>query len=183
MYRNRKFIGSVLLLILLDQAIKIYISIYYMDAEIDILKGVLAFRPYINEYYSWINSVFDMGISLTVHILLNLLILLLVLVVYGFVREKNPSDTYVGSVFAFLLAGALCSLIDKTAWGGSLDYLWLKGFFIFDLKDVYLTVFDCLLIAAVLFNYKGFRKISTGRMLRELCGYIKTGYIRVTHKK
>jgi signal peptidase II len=154
-----------------------------MDAEVDILKGILAFRPYINEYYSWINSVFNMGISLTVHILLNLLILLIILVAYGFVRDKNPSDKYVGSLFAFLLAGGLCSLIDKLAWGGSLDYIWLKGFFIFDLKDVYLTVFDGLLIAAVLFNYKGFRKISTGKMLRELCSYIKTRFVRTINKK
>jgi signal peptidase II len=170
-------------LILLDQAIKIFIAVNYMDTEFDLPGGILAFKPYINEYYSWINSVFQMGIGLMAHILLNALIVIITMVIYGFVRDKNPSDKYVGSLFAFVLAGGLCSLIDKLAWGGSLDYIWLKGFFIFDLKDVYLTVFDCLLIAAVLFNYKDFRKISTGRMLSELLIYIKNRYLRTPNKK
>ncbi len=45
------------------------------------------------------------------------------------------------------MAGTICSLIDKIFWGGSLDFLSIPGFFIFDLKDCYLTVGEILFVS------------------------------------
>ena len=39
----------------------------------------------------------------------------------------------------YSLMGGLCSLLDKTLWGGSLDYLQVPGKCTFDLKDLYLA--------------------------------------------
>lgn len=37
-----------------------------------------------------------------------------------------------------LLAGTVCSLLDKVFWSGSLDYLFFLNLWIIDLKDIYL---------------------------------------------
>lgn len=36
------------------------------------------------------------------------------------------------------LAGVICSIIDRIFWGSSLDYIRIKGFFVFDLKDIFI---------------------------------------------
>ena len=70
-------------------------------------------------------------------------------------------------MFAFLFSGAFCSLIDKIFWDGSLDYILVKGFFTFDLKDVYLNVFNGLLILSVLINNKILEQIDTKVLLKD----------------
>jgi signal peptidase II len=50
-------------------------------------------------------------------------------------------------------------MTDKLFWNGSLDYLRFKGLFTFDLKDVYITDFEVILIAMIVFNYKNLSKI------------------------
>jgi signal peptidase II len=42
--------------------------------------------------------------------------------------------------FTFILAGAVCSVIDKIFWGGSLDFIGLFSWFIFDTKDLFITI-------------------------------------------
>lgn len=44
------------------------------------------------------------------------------------------------------LAGAICSLLDKVLWGGSLDFLQILSFFTFDLKDCYLTIAEIIFV-------------------------------------
>ncbi len=175
MKQKFRILFSIIGLILLDQSIKIIIAGRFMDFTKDIIKGMVSFHPIINTHYSWVNSLFDMGISWTVHVVFNILVILLSVLIFLYVRRRNPGDPYVFWLFTFLFAGMICSLTDKLFWGGSLDYIWLKGFFIFDLKDVYLTVFEVLMIIAVIVNYKGLRKIKTGQALIELCGFLKAG--------
>ena len=42
--------------------------------------------------------------------------------------------------FAFIFAGALCSLIDKIFYGGSLDFIGISNLFIVDIKDIYINL-------------------------------------------
>lgn len=175
MNRKLRILLPILSLMALDQSVKILIAGRYMEESKDIIKGVVVFHPIINTYYSWVNSLFNMGISWTVHIVFNILVILLSLLLFSYVRRKNPTDRYVFWLFTFLFAGMFCSLTDKLFWGGSLDYIWLKGFFIFDLKDVYLTAFEILMIAAVLFNYKGLRNIKTSQALSDIFRFTKAG--------
>jgi len=40
---------------------------------------------------------------------------------------------------SFVIAGIICSFIDVVFWGGSLDFIGLFDWFIFDMKDVWLN--------------------------------------------
>lgn len=57
-------------------------------------------------------------------------------------------------IYVLLLSGAFCSLIDKIFFGGSLDYILLFDWFIFDLKDCYISGAEVLFAFALIKNYK-----------------------------
>lgn len=177
--RNYKIPLSILLLILIDQCIKIYISNNLMRENFYIINDIVEFAPTLNTSYSWFNSLFDLGIGLLPHIVVNTIILLISILIFDFTRLKQKEGKIIELLFFLLLAGVICSLIDKIFWGGSLDYIYLKGFFTFDLKDVYLSIFEIILISCWLFNYKGFRKIDEKLLYRDFKSYIKTKYFQL----
>lgn len=174
MKRNLKTIFTVLILTLIDQAIKVYISSNLMNKEFYILGNMLTFKTCINTKYSYFNSLFNIGIGVLPHIVLIIVFILFSLVVFDFIKERYIDNNLVHILFDFLFAGEFCSLIDKVAWGGSLDYIKLKGFFTFDLKDVYITIFEIMLIYAMVFNWKKLKGIDNKAIYNEFKTYIKT---------
>lgn len=179
--KSKKNIITVLIVlafILLDQIIKLYIKHNLMGIEIDIFGEFLGFKPKINTAYSWINSMGELGIGLITHIILNVILLLISILLYDFISTKYTMYGLAQLNFCFVFAGAFCSLIDKIAWGGSLDFIWLKGFFIFDVKDVYLTCFEAITISMLIFNYKGLRKLNEKVFFKDLGAYIKLRFIK-----
>jgi signal peptidase II len=163
---------------MLDQLIKLYIASNLMDKEFYFINHLVGFKPFQNTKYSWINSLGDFGVSLMIHIIISILLILAIFIAYDFISRKYTFYKLTFTMFAFLFAGAFCSLIDKVIWKGSLDYILLEGFFIFDLKDVYLTVFEVLLVLAAVLNYKGFRDMKGKMMLQDFRAYMKERFHR-----
>ena len=167
----------IILLILFDQSIKIIISNNLMNKEFFILGDIVMFKPHLNTKYSWFNSLTNMGIGLLPHLILNIAVILFSLIAFDFIINRYKDNTLVRCLFTFLYAGIFCSLIDKVFWGGSLDYIRLKGFFIFDLKDIYVSIFQAILIFTAIFNYKRFKKIDEKVIFNEFKTYIKLKYL------
>lgn len=145
------------LLIIIEQGLKLIVN-RNLDAFFPIVPPVLYFKPMFNRDYSWINSMFQLGVGKWVHIALVIGMLVFILLAYDYALKK-AGGKYINVMFAFVIAGAVCSLIDKLFWGGSLDYILLSGFFTFDLKDVYINVFIGLFIAGLLFKNKALKQI------------------------
>lgn len=167
-----KFICLVGLFVLLDQAVKLYISSNHMDKSFNILFDFVSFAPVLNTKYSWVNNLFDLGIGKTIHILINIGLSALIILVYSFIGRCYNRTRLTEAAFLFIIAGSVCSLTDKLFWNGSLDYIQLKGLFIFDLKDVYITVFEVIIIAMLVFNYKNLAKVNEKQVVKEFAGYI-----------
>jgi len=74
-------------------------------------------------------------------------------------------------MFAFIFSGAVCSLIDKLFWDGSLDYILIKGLFTFDLKDVYINIFIGLLTLSLIFNNKTIKQVSDEFVFKDFIKY------------
>ncbi len=176
MKRNLQMTITVFLLFSVDQLVKIYIAKFLMKEEFYIIDHFLGFKPYQNTKYSWINSLGNFGVNLLTHIILSTLLVIAILIVYDFINYKYKMYRVTFILMAFLFAGAFCSLIDKVVWKGSLDYILLEGLFIFDLKDVYLTIFEVLLIMLPIVNYKGFRDISGRKVMRDFKQYVRERY-------
>ncbi len=166
-------ISITALLVLLDQCIKLFIHFFFRNSEINIIGEYIQFKPYLNIEYSWINSLLHLGIGRYIHILVLILVILAVGICFKFIRAMKKGDKLVDILFIVIISGALCSLIDKVFWGGSLDYIALKGLFIFDLKDVYITIFEMLLAGMLVFNYKGLRRMDDKKLYRNFKSFVK----------
>lgn len=117
------------------------ISRKFMSYEFDILSGILRFNPVVNTRLSYIGNFFDPLSNPFLTILLNVFALGILISGYLLYKVKRENTSFpVKIIMIFGLAGCLCSLIDKLFWGGSLDFLQIPNFFIFDLKDCYITM-------------------------------------------
>ncbi|MEE1071719.1 MAG: hypothetical protein U0L26_04905, partial [Cellulosilyticum sp.] len=57
---------------------------------------------------------------------------------------------YMILAYFITLAGIICSAIDRILWGTSLDYIGIKGFCVFDLKDLLVDAMYVLTIGIIL---------------------------------
>ena len=112
-----------------------------MQDEFDIIFHLLRFNPEQNTNLSWFGNFADVFSSSFLMVVFNILAIYIILSGYLLYRAKTQKTKFsVKVILVCGLAGCLCSLIDKLFWGGSLDFLQIPNFFIFDIKDCYLTV-------------------------------------------
>ncbi len=150
----------IIVLCIVEQFIKVMIYYICYDADVDIIGNLLRFRPIQNTNYSFGGNYIDVFSHLGVAVVINILVILLLVSGYNFyISRKHTIGKGVRFIIVFGLAGAVCSLIDKVIWGGSIDYIQLPGLFTFDLKDCYLTVAEVLFLIIAL---KHSREISVG---------------------
>ena len=109
------------------------------------------FMPTLNKNYSWINSLFQLGLGRMFHVVSVVVILIFVYTALKYLENKVGNYSWVKTMKISFMSGGLCSLIDKVFWDGSLDYILLWGFFVFDLKDCYINIFT---ITAITIMFK-----------------------------
>lgn len=170
--KKRFFVLLTALLFVIDQGIKLYINHHHLNDNIKIVEDMFYLNPTFNRDYSWINSLFGLGISKGIHIVLVGFIIVMVVAVYGFLRHHKINTKTVNIAFAFILAGGLCSFVDKVFWNGSLDYIYVVNHFTFDLKDVYVNVFIGLVVLMFLFDHQGFRTKDGDHIGRDFKNYL-----------
>ena len=138
-----------------------------MSYEFDILSGILRFNPVVNTRLSYIGNFFEPLSNPFLTILLNVFALGILISGYLLYKVKREDTSFpVKIIMIFGLAGCLCSLIDKLFWGGSLDFLQIPNYFIFDLKDCYLTVAEVIFVVIGILNSK---EISVKEYLHFCC--------------
>ncbi|WP_291579698.1 signal peptidase II [Clostridium sp. UBA6640] len=157
--QNKKIYIVVLILVTIDQVIKIIINNKFFNQKIPILPPLLYFEPMFNRDYSWLNSMLQLGIGKYVHILLVVIMSIFIYLLYQYLNKRFGINRLINIMYAFIFSGAMCSLIDKIFWNGSLDYILVNGFFTFDLKDVYVNVFIGLVILSFFLKNKVLNQI------------------------
>lgn len=131
----------------------------YLEINKAILAPWLYFKPMFNRDYSWINSMLQLGVGRWAHIVMVSAIILLIFLLYNSLRMRLETTFLINGTFALFFSAAICSLIDKVYWDGSLDYIFIKGFFTFDLKDVYINVGIGLVLLMIFIDHQGLRTI------------------------
>lgn len=139
------------ILMLIDQGGKLIIKLFFFDKYIPFLNGFLSFHPIINTDGSWLNARFNTGVSFSLLILINFLALILFTEIYRYYRYNGSHNFWSDMSYLFLFSGALCSLIDKVFYGGSLDFIGVGDLFIADIKDIYINL-GILLFILTLYN-------------------------------
>lgn len=138
---SKKVWINILLLIILEQCIKIVINDNFLNRKVPIIPHYLYFQPMFNRDYSWFNSMLQLNVGKWIHIVLVASMLTLIYLFYRYLNKQLLTSKIINGMFVFIFSGATCSLIDKVLWNGSLDYIYVKGFFTFDLKDIYILMF------------------------------------------
>ncbi|MDS0528541.1 signal peptidase II [Clostridium sp. SHJSY1] len=136
----KKLLFVFFILMLIDQGIKIIIKFYFFNKNITIINKMLSFSPLINTDGSWLNARFGTSVSFPILIFTNVIALFFLLEIYRYLVSKNISTFFGDCSFIFLFCGALCSLIDKVFYGGSLDFIGISNLFVADIKDIYINL-------------------------------------------
>lgn len=152
-------------LMLIDQGIKLIIKLFFFDNYFEIIPKFLSFDPIINTDGSWLNARFGLGVGFSALIILNALAIILFIEVYRYYLSKDNKDFWSDMAFLFILSGALCSLIDKIFYGGSLDFIGISNLFIADVKDMYINL--GILFFLMLIYIKGYFKEEDSSTLKD----------------
>lgn len=155
--KTRNVILVIILLVLIDQGIKLIVYTSLIDTNFGIIPGVLDFKPTFNSKYSFVNdSIYKntgMDAGLLFHIILFAIIWFVLFVGYKFFKSIDPHNKTLDVSFAFFTSAVICAYLGMLVWEkGILDFLHFKWYFNFvcDLKDIYINCFVVLfLISAV----------------------------------
>lgn len=151
----KRYAAPIILLIILDQAVKLLILKCFMHTEFDILPNLLRFRPIQNTNLSFGGNYIALFSQMWFALLMNILVIVLFITGYRFYRYKSSSvSSPVRLIMVCGLTGCICSFIDKVFWGGSLDFIQIPHFFTFDLKDLYLTIAEVSFVIIGLLHSK-----------------------------
>lgn len=137
---SKKSLLLFIILMLLDQGLKIIIKINFFHTYFEIIPNFLSFNPIINSQGSWLNARFNINIGFSLLILINAISLILFIEIYRYLKFKLKKNFWIDMCFLFIFSGALCSFIDKVFYGGSLDFIGISNLFIADLKDIYINL-------------------------------------------
>lgn len=141
--KTRNIITWILILITIDQAIKILIHNFFGDINFEIIPSLFEFKPTFNVKHSWINTLlnknFGINVGLIPHVVLYTLIGILIPMFFSFFRNNiSENKKLIDLAIIFMMAAVICALIGNLIWkNGILDYIYLKPWFVFDLKDLY----------------------------------------------
>lgn len=130
----------IVLLVFIDQTTKLIVSAFFLNHNLPIIKGYISFSPIHNDKYSYLGALLNYNFGKALNSIIAVIAILLIYYVYKFALIKGRNSKLVNLSYVLLLSGTVCSLIDRIFWSGSLDYIWLHGFFTFDLKDALLSL-------------------------------------------
>ncbi len=152
----RKGVNWIFLLIAvgLDQAVKIYLfSLDWETLSIPLIDPVFFLEPTQNTLgsYLWVLLDFKKGSHLF-NVILFSVIGVLFIEIWRFYTSRKRNSFWINGFIHLFLAGLAANIIDNAYWGGSLDYITIKPFYTFDLKDMYITLCELFLITELIDN-------------------------------
>jgi len=190
-FKVRRGINWIFLLVAvaMDQGIKAWLfSMDWESLNIVLIEPVFYIRPTQNTLgsYLWVLLGLKKGSHLLNIILFSCIGVLFVEVWRFYVSRKRNSFWINGFIHLFL-AGLLANLIDNAVWGGSLDYITIRPFYTFDLKDLYITLCELFLVTELLDNrllrrFWNMPKEDSRRLNRDFLEFIKRDF-RISRKK
>ena len=161
----KQIIFWTFLLIVIDQTIKIIINSFFLETQFKIIPSLLEFKPTFNDKHSYVNWLlnknFNINLGLWFHIILFLFLQIIILVFYGYFRNKiSKNKKLLDIALIFQIAGYICAIIGNLIWEkGTLDYIYLKPLFVFDIKDLYINCFTILFLVYVIKNKNEMKNI------------------------
>ena len=163
-----------MILITIDQIIKILIHNFYGDMHFEIIPSLFEFKPTFNVKHSWVNTLLDknfgVNVGLLPHVILYILIGIFIPMFFSFFRNNIPANKkLIDLSIVFMMAALACALTGNLIWKkGTLDYIYLKPWFVFDLKDLYSDLAIAAFLIYVLKNRRQIENLTKGLKMRDV---------------
>ena len=176
--KTHKLIFWIVLLIVIDQTVKIIINSFFLGVQFDIIPPLFEFKPTFNDKHSYVNDLlyknFNIDMGLWFHIILFLFIGIIIFILYDYYRNNIfGNKKLLDAAFIFYAAGFICAFIGNLIWKkGTLDFIYLKPLFIFDFKDLYVNCFVVLFLG---YMYKNSVQIRTVK-IKDIVIYIENKF-------
>lgn len=138
----------------LDQVIKAYLfSLDWETLSHPIIPPVFYLDPTQNTAgsYLWVLLKIE-TVPHLFNIALFTVIGLLFVEIWRFYTLRKRNSFWINGFIHLFLAGLFANIIDNAFWGGSLDYITIRPFYTFDLKDMYITLCELFLITELIDN-------------------------------
>ena len=155
-FRVKKGLNWIFLAVALlaDQGIKYYLfSLEWESLSIPLIEPVFYLEPTQNTLgsYLWVLLKLKKGSHL-LNIILFSLVGVIFFEIWRFYVARKRNSFWINGFIHLFLAGLFANLIDNAFWGGSLDYITIKPFYTFDLKDLYITLCELFLVTELVDN-------------------------------
>jgi lipoprotein signal peptidase len=144
----------------------------------EIIPSLLEFDPTFNDKYNYLNALlnFYLHINIPFGVLITafLIGLIVMIVIYDYLKSIAKKTKLLNLTFILGISGSSCTLIGWLFWEkGVLDYIYLKPLCIFDLKDLYINCFVCLLLVFLHKHKKQWQSDSTRNMINHMKNYLR----------
>lgn len=159
-FKPNKQINWIWIIVLLgiDQAIKIYLfGIEWQSLTIPLLEPVFYISPSHNTAgsYLWVLLGFE-NVPKWPHVIFVAALAFVLFEYWRFYVSKRPISFWNKGFVHLFLVGALANATDNIFHGGSLDYITIRPFYTFDLKDLFITLAELFVLIEVV-NQKLFK--------------------------
>ncbi len=185
LFRVRKGINWIFLItaVGIDQGIKAYLfSLDWESVSIPLIPPVFYIEPTQNTLgsYLWVLLGLKKGSHL-LNIILFSTVGVLFIEIWRFYVHRKRNSFWINGFIHLFLAGLAANLIDNAFWGGSLDYVTIRPFYTFDLKDLYITLCELFLVTELVDNrllrrFLKMPKEDSKRLNREFIRFVKRAF-------
>lgn len=146
--KKRNIILWIILLVFIDQAVKLIVHHSFMDSNYTIVPDLLEFKPVFNPSYSYWTAKLGANMGIVTHLIMFSLIWAMLIVFYKFYHKVDPKNRLLDIALVFQTAGFASAYISILFWeDGVLDFISFKPLnIVCDLKDLYVNIFVVLWI-------------------------------------
>ncbi len=143
---------AIALMLGADQAIKIYLfGLDWESMRIPIIDPVFYFDPSHNTAgsYLWVLLGIE-NVATVPHVIFVSLLAFLLFEYWRFYTSQKSITFWAKGFVHLFLVGAFANVIDNIFHGGSLDYITIRPFYTFDLKDMFITMAEIFALVEVI---------------------------------
>lgn len=135
-FSNKNKAAKIGVLVGIDQIAKVVIY-NFLGSNVINLGNLYAIKIVKNEQVTAFFNILGLTLPSWIITIMRFMVLILMLILFKQCEKKYHKDSYLNLAKIFIYSMLICSLVDSTLWGYTLDFIILKDLQAIDIKDIY----------------------------------------------
>jgi hypothetical protein len=103
-----------IVLVVVEQVIKLIISTYYQDINFEIIPSLFEFKPTFNDKsFYWASVLFHINVGRWARLVIGSIILVILYLFYRYMKTLLKQEVLIDVACIFAFAGVMCSVCDN----------------------------------------------------------------------